>query len=322
MANPLSVIGGLLAALVLPASAAVTIDFVTVGNAGNPADATGYGAVGYEYRIARNETTIGQYTEFLNAVAKSDPYGLYTGFMATIGRIAGIARTGTVGSYVYSVIGTSSNRPITYVSWFDAARFCNWLHNGQGNGSTETGAYNLNGATYYEIITAQPDAKFWIPTENEWYKAAYYDPTKGGSGGYWLFPTRVDTAAGNTIGVVGAANYFDGDYVGSGSLTVPTANALTDVGAYGGNSDSYYGTNDQGGNVHEWTDAVVNTNTRARRGGSWGDSQNAMRTTYRNWDFPNSQFDSIGFRIATVPEPATLVLVVFAGILPILRRRR
>jgi hypothetical protein len=137
---------------VVPARA-VTIDMVTVGDAGNVADTTGYGAVGYEYRIGKYEVTIGQYTEFLNAVAKSDPYGLYATEMANTPAIAGIDRTGSAGSYIYTVknpVGVTAgqsgaNRPITFVSWFDAARFANWMHNGQGTGSTETGAYTLVG---------------------------------------------------------------------------------------------------------------------------------------------------------------------------------
>ncbi len=168
--------------LVTPALAVVNIGYVNVGNINNVADSTGYGSVAYNYKIAKNETTIGQYAEFLNAVAKSDPYALYNPNMASITHIAGISRSGSIGSYAYSVIGSSVNKPITYVSWFDAARFCNWMHNGQGGGSTETGAYTLNGAMS-GIYTKNAGATTWIPSENEWYKAAYYDATKGGSGG-------------------------------------------------------------------------------------------------------------------------------------------
>ena len=62
-------------ALTTPVFAVVNIDYVTVGNSGNAADpATGslYGAVAYEYKIARNETTLSQYAEFLNATAATD----------------------------------------------------------------------------------------------------------------------------------------------------------------------------------------------------------------------------------------------------------
>jgi hypothetical protein len=216
--------------LVNSAFAVVNIAYVPVGSAGNANDSTGYGAVAYDYQIAKNETTIGQYAEFLNMAAKSDPYALYSTNMASDAKIAGISRSGSEGGYSYSVIGSSANKPITYVSWFDAARFCNWLHNGQGSGSTETGAYTLNGAMS-GIYTVTPGAQTWIPSENEWYKAAYYDATKGGSGGYWQYPTQSNTLGGNTIGVPNSANYNDGDFVGSGNASAPISDALTDVGA-------------------------------------------------------------------------------------------
>ena len=105
----------------------------------------------YNYNIDKYDVTVGQYTDFLNSVAATDTYGLYNTSMATDLNIAGISRSGSSGSYTYSVIGSSANLPITYVSWGDAARFANWLQNGQpsgaeGPGTTETGAYTLNGA--------------------------------------------------------------------------------------------------------------------------------------------------------------------------------
>lgn len=170
------------------------------------------------------------------------------------------------------------NLPIAYVSWFDAARFVNWLHNGQGSGSTETGVYSLNGATS-GIFTAQPGATVWLPTEDEWYKAAYYDPTKnGGTGGYWLHANQSDSMTTNDPTVAGSANFYDGDYVGSGTSSPPSGNALTEVGAYGSDSQSYYGTNDQGGNVFEWNDAVILGSSRGLRGGSWGDLGSNLRS--------------------------------------------
>lgn len=85
-------------AAVSSASAAVSIDWVTIGNPGNAVDTTGYGAVAGTYRIARNETTISDYTQFLNVVAATDTYSLYNTNMGTDGQIAGINRSGSSGS--------------------------------------------------------------------------------------------------------------------------------------------------------------------------------------------------------------------------------
>ena len=320
----LAVLAGI--SLVTPALATVNITYVTVGNGGNVNDATGYGAVANTYKIAQNETTISQYAEFLNAVAKTDTYSLYSTSMTT-SYINGISRSGLSGAFTYSVAAGSGNKPITFVSWFDAARFTNWLHNGQPGGaqdaaSTEDGAYTLLGAMS-GIIAKNGGAKAWIPSENEWYKAAYYDPNKGGAGvgGYWAQATQSNTVTGNTVGVATSANYFDGDYVGSGTSSFPTANALTDVGAYGLNSDSAYGTNDQAGNVFEWNDAVTGS-SRGLRGGSWDLVSSNLPASNRNGATPTLQNYSIGFRVASVPETSAGLLTMLSVSACLTRRRR
>ena len=308
--------------LVTPALAVVNIDYVTVGNAGNANDTTGYGAVADTYKIAQNETTISQYAEFLNAVAKTDTYSLYNSNMTT-SYINGIAQSGFSGSFTYSVASGSGNKPITYVSWFDAARFTNWMHNGQTTGAqnastTEDGAYTLNGAVSGVSVSKNVGATVWIPSENEWYKAAYYDPNKGGAGvgGYWQQANQSNTMAGNTIGVANSANYYDGDYVGYPGM------ALTDVGAYGLNSDSAYGTNDQAGNVWEWNDAVISGSSRGLRGGSWTNNENGLRASFRDNNGPTGGLDNMGFRVASVPEPTCLVLTMLASGVMLIRRKR
>ena len=313
--------------LVTPVFAVVNIDYVTVGNGGNANDtATGslYGAVAYAYQIAQNETTISQYAEFLNVKAQTDTTGLYDTAMDSELNIAGITRSGVSGSYSYSVVAGSGNRPISNVSWFAAARFTNWLGNGQGSGSTETGAYTLSGATS-GIFTKNVGATVWIPSEDEWYKAAYYDPNKGGLGvgGYWAQATQSNTITSNTLGAGGAANYFDGvDYAvtESGSYS-GSQNYLTDVGAYGLNSDSAYGTNDQAGNVFEWNDAVIGS-SRGLRGGAWGFDASDLPASGRANATPTSQDFAIGFRVASVPEPSAVVLTLLSVSACLTRRRR
>jgi formylglycine-generating enzyme len=166
---------------------AINIDLVPVGNPGNVGDQSRliygdtkyYGAVDYNYHISRCEISAGQYVEFLNAVAKmSDPYGLYNPNMTYTSVGSKIIRNVNSGKFTYSAI--SPNQPINYVSWGDAARFCNWLNNGQPTtgaedlSTTEDGAYFLNGKTYYDLmeVTRNANAIWVVPTLDEWYKAA------------------------------------------------------------------------------------------------------------------------------------------------------
>ena len=311
---------------------AVTIDMVTVGDPGNAADTTTYGGVAYDYQIGKYDVTIGQYTAFLNAVAATDTYSLYNTSMATDLNMAGISRTGSSGSYTYSVInngGDSSNRPITYVSWWDSARFSNWMANGQPTGAqssttTENGAYNVNGATSGSAPgrnTVNPNTSaaptFYIPTENEWYKAAYYSPVKGGVGspGYYAYATQSDTAPDNTIGSgANQANYYAGDFaVTQSSSYSASQNYLTDVGAFT-NSESFYGTFDQSGNVFQWNDLDgLAGSSRGLRGGYWGSdaSDLSLSSSSRLTNAPSGEGNIVGFRLASpvaVPEPSTLVM--------------
>jgi formylglycine-generating enzyme required for sulfatase activity len=236
----------------LHAQPLVNIETVTVGDPGNAADTTGYGAVADVFAIGKYEVTIGQYTTFLNSAASvtSDSYivDLWSASMTSDLNIAGISRSGSgtlASPYSYSVIGIG-NRPIAYVSWFDAARFVNWVNNGASNGaSTETGAYTLNGATSGTFLR-RPDAIWFIPSENEWVKSAYY---KGGgtNSGYWKYPTQSDQAPGNSIGSLpNQANARTNGYFAVTQATnrVPDFNYLTDAGAFS-DSAGPYGTFDQ-----------------------------------------------------------------------------
>jgi sulfatase modifying factor 1 len=278
------------AALITSASASVTIDWVTVGNAGNAADPmTGFGAVAYEYKIGKYEVTNAQYVAFLNAKAATDPYGLYWH--------TGITRSGSSGSYTYSVSSSLVNDPVVNVSWYNAARFTNWMSNGQGDGDTENGSYSLLGATS-GLITVNTGAKIYIPTENEWYKAAYYNPANAT---YSLYPNGQNTIT------AADANYNSS--VGS----------TTDVGTYSADPSSY-GTFDQGGNVWEWNDAVIGSN-RGMRGGSWYDS-GGLNTSNLGQNYPQAKMITLGFRLASVPEPSSALLSIAAGGIILIRRKR
>jgi len=302
------------------------IETVTVGNPGNAPDPdSGYGKVDYTYAIGKYDVTLTQYTVFLNAVAKTDTYRLYNTNLGTDAHVAGIARTGTSGSYSYSVIG-DGERPVTYVSWSDAARFCNWLHNGRKTGAqdattTETGAYALNGAIDRTDFTKNADAQWWIPSLNEWYKAAYYDPNRvcSGMGEYWRYATRSDDMPGNEVGGLPNQTNHRNPHNSAYSVTQRSdlnryENYLTPVGAFT-NSASTYGTYDQDGNVYNWNDEVIWSyalwnSCRGVYGGSWC-NRSALSSNYNfhldehhylDTDIQSTfESEEVGFRVAKHP---------------------
>ncbi len=301
----------LVAAFAANDARAVTIPTVPVGNAGNANDTTGYGAVSYNYRIGTTEVTNAQYAEFLNAKAANDPLALYNTSMGS--GFGGITRSGSSPSYSYAVISGRGDKPVTWVSWYDAIRFTNWLHNGQGAGDTETGGYTLLGGTPTPSnglsITRNAGATWFLPSENEWYKAAYYDPS---TNSYFDYPTASNTApiAEAPAGGGNSANY---------NLAVGD---LTDVGAYI-SSDSPYGTFDQGGNAWEWNEALIGGSGRGLRGGSWSSNSFSLLASTRIIDDTLTEgSETIDLRVATVPEPSTAVLAILAcGILWWWRKR-
>jgi sulfatase modifying factor 1 len=149
------------------------------------------------------------------------------------------------------------------------------------------------------IITVNAGAQVYLPSENEWYKAAYYN---GNSASYSLYPNGQ-----NTITTA------DANFSGSAS---------TDVGSYS-SGQSFYGTFDQGGNVWEWDDTVIGGSLRSIRGGSWGSDEYFMSSSSaRTAPEPTFESEAIGFRIASVPEPTSLVLTMLTGGLMIIRRNR
>lgn len=318
---------------------AVTIEWSTVvsstGNAPDPATGGAYGRVDHEYRIGKYEVTIGQYTEFLNAVDPngSNPHGLYDPIMASWNPTAGISFVlGSPSGQKYIPIGTAT-RPITFVSWFDAARFANWMHNGQGGGSTETGAYTLvGGQTNGTAPAKNAGAQFYIPTENEWYKAAYFSPAlNSGAGGYYTYATQSNSAPGNIVGGgANQANYRNGLIfsVSQSNLITSSLNYLTDVGAFT-NSPSFFGTFDQAGNVAEWNDLTeIPDTSRGYRGGAWigGGSALEISSAANSSTDAFTKLDTVGFRLAApVPEPSTYAMAVAGmacGGFSIWRRRK
>ena len=275
-----------------------TIDFVNIGNAGNAADTTGYGAVPYEYRV-------GTYEISQNAIDKATASG-----MANV----------TAGAW-------TGSRPAANISWYEAAAFVNWLNTSTG----KTAAYDLawDGSAWSmnlwssgdawqlggENLYRNKDAFYFLTSENEWYKAAYYNPA---GSNYFLYPTASDSAP-----TAVASGTDAGTAVYNAAAFVPAT-----VDSAGGLSP--YGTMGQGGNVWEWNESAfdgsnsLSSEFRAIRGGGWQFTYDNLRSSNRLNGGPALDGDSIGFRVASVPEPSTyaLLLMTGAGALLWARRRR
>ena len=256
----------------------IDMDFVTISHAGNSADTTGFGAVSNGYRIAQYEVTADQWTSV----------------------IAADANVGNAGGY------WTGSQPTAGATWYEAAKFCNWLTSGDAYG----GAYQFTGDTLTGVDRAAAVATYGtvyvLPTEDEWYKAAYY---KADGSGYTFFPTG-DTEP--DAGITGENWYVSG--------------AAWNVGS--GIAENN-GTYDMGGNLWEWTESPWDgtlddmAEKRELRGGHFDDYTSAyMDSAHRVKSDPWNEDDwIIGFRVASIPEPATLGLLGLGG-LAMLRRRR
>ena len=323
-------VAALLSSLAVSTHAQVTLDMVTVGDPGNTADDTTYGAVATSFQIMKYEWTNSQYTDFLNSVAATDTYSLYNADMGINAR-SGITQSGSSGSYTYAVKTDMGDKPVNYVDWFAAARVSNWLMNGgTSSSSTETGAYTLSGSTSGNAPAVNSNATFYVPTEDQWYKAAYY---KGGStnAGYWDYATQSDsdptavTAGSTGIGSSGSTGNF-ANYNDAADWNSQNGNVTT-VGTNGG--ASAYGAFDMSGNVDEWNDLTgAAGSSRGLRGGLWYYDASALSSSYRRTYDPSVENGGIAFRLASpvaVPEPSTWVMGL-AGIAcggwQMVRRRR
>jgi formylglycine-generating enzyme required for sulfatase activity len=312
-------------------------EFVTVGDPNNTADTTTYGAVSQTFDIMKFEFTNQQYVQFLNSVDPNgnQTNGIYNASMGTDAR-GGISFTsGAATGSKYAVRLNMGNKPVNYVSWFDAARVSNWLHNGATSvSSMETGAYTLNNATTGNALALNIGAKFFIPSENQWYKAAYY---KGGStnAGYWPYATQSSTLPGSVTanstgdGSAGSSGNF-ANYNRAADWGSPVQDGnVTTVGTNGG--PSAYGAFDMIGNVSEWNDLdSSSSSSRGIRGGIWINNSSFLSSSSRFDGGPSLEFNFVGFRVASlsssappaVPEPSMMVVGMVFGLGGLAAKRR
>jgi formylglycine-generating enzyme required for sulfatase activity len=275
------------------------MDFVTIGHAGNPADTSaeanpyGCGSVGYNYRIGKYEVTNAQWSAFTAA--------------------AGVP-TGNDGGYGNSAAYTDAQQPTNNVSWYEAAQFCNYLTSGdKSKGAYQFSGNNTNPGSFLGInrnaaISAYGTAYF-IPTEDEWYKAAYYKPD---GSGYSLYANGTNIAPIADV----QSNYANGNYF------IPPWNVGT-------GTQEQNGTFDMMGNVWEWNETICgyggyeDTPYYGIRGGCFLPYSNGdgLKSSDRGWVSQDTEYYLLGFRVASeVPEPATLLLLGLGA--AIVRRKR
>jgi formylglycine-generating enzyme required for sulfatase activity len=282
------------------------VEFVTIGNPGNPPDANPNpaGAVPYSYRIGKYEISE-QMIDKANAES------------ALAGNPLNITKDTRGPDY-----------PATSVTWYEAAKFVNWLNTSTGS----VPAYQFDGSGDFQLWTPSdagydPNnlyrnslAKYFLPSLNEWHKAAYYDPM---AGVYHQYPTGSD-AVPDGIDFVGDPMFeavFDGGY------NQGAPNIITNVGVAGP-----YGTFGQGGNAFEWNETAGDRDNdsggehRTIFGGSWATFVNVLEAGYTGGGIaPTFEANSLGLRVVEiVPEPRSFFLVAaaIAGLVASRMRRR
>lgn len=309
-------------------------DFATIGDVGNPDYQTllsgPRGRVDYKYRMSKAEVRASEWLEFVRAYA---PH-------YTPGEVGdGVDGAGFTGSYIfqdgslsdgtpnYRLEPANNNRPAN-MSWYMAARYCNWLHNGKASGkwAFEDGAYDTS--VFAEIganqltteFARRAGAKFWIPSSDEWVKAAYWDPNRYGDGlgGYWQFPNTSDVAP-----VPGLPGEGGETNAGDGILGLPDPFVTDFVGLYP-DTQSPWGLLDMSGGMSEWGGYAGDGPFLFTHGTAWGSPSNELFDTIDYSTFrtgrPSNSF--YGLRLGSqVPSPASVAVLAIPVALLHKRRR-
>lgn len=252
---------------------------VTVGNPGNKADSTGYGAVPYSFRIGKFEVTNEEYCAFLNGVAKADPYELYDRRMRL--QFGGILRRGESGGFTYTVKDGMARKPVNFLTWLSCVRYANWLTNGGGDASTESGSYTIKWGQVtppnHAALAAGKPMKWVLPTESEWYKAAYFDAAKPGGPGYWRYALKGGGAPKCSL----------------------NRGAATDVGHHT-SSPSPSGTFDQNGNVWEYNETIAGNKVGLRGGSFYLNDKPAYLLSSARYVVDPAKWPNYGFRVVAL----------------------
>ena len=282
------------------------IDFVGISGDTNPT--SGYGIVDGDYRMGTLEITNDQYAKFaaeLGVPVAGDPSNAYD----------------------ESPYFTGADVPSNEVSWYEAAQFVNWLNTSTGHqaaykftGTQGTGGYALDTWSPAEAdggtnLYRHKDAFYYLPTEDEWVKAGYWNGTA-----LQTYATKPGDTLHQGDGTSGTGwNYYDGGY------------ATDPYGPWnvGSGSEELNGTFDMMGNVWEWMESPYFANDygtvsyRGLRGGSYVGTDLGLASSSRYYSYPDREISSIGFRVASeVPEPCSLGLLSLGGLAVLKKRGR
>ncbi|MCX7387983.1 MAG: SUMF1/EgtB/PvdO family nonheme iron enzyme [Planctomycetales bacterium] len=282
-----------------------TMNFVDIGNAGNAADTTGdpnrAGAVAYAYGLGKYEVSDDMITKF-NASQ----------------------------SLQITTDNRGADKPATSVNWNEAARFTNWLNTSTGGSAAynfTSNGVNANIALWTVADTLDYDinnhyrslrATYVLPSMDEWYKAAYYNPT---TSTYFDFPNGLDTApTAVASGTADGTAVYDGQ---TGPADVTQAGGLSPYGIMG-----------LGGNLYEWEETAYDMNNssgssvRGVRGGSWDFDSGDLSSLIRYSVDPVAEIINGSFRVASlssfasVPEPGTFGVLSLVGLALVAYRKR
>jgi sulfatase modifying factor 1 len=290
-----------------------SMEFVTIGDAGNAAD-TGSaptGSVSYEYDIGKYE------------VSRSmiDSYNTLFG------------TSNNLQISMNDAYGTDGNKAALGLSWVEAARFVNWLNTSEGysaaykfDAGSEIGDLNLlwtSSDAGYDPTNPfrNTNAAFTLPTADEWYKAAYFDPVSDTWRQYATLNGNEPTA---TTGSTADNEVVYKQTAEFGPVDVTLAGGVNAFGVVGMN-----------GNVSEWEEtnfSLTNNDPNANRGfrgGYWNSSPWFLRSDFRGDRHPKLENNpGNGLRVtfsqgfAPVPEPSSLAIFAGIAIVSVASRKR